>query len=74
MSDSRYLVLDETGMVVNTVVGFVDLPAVGFIEQTNELLHVGMFWVYDADADEFVNQYGSLPPGVTSDDVAESTL
>lgn len=74
MSDPRYLVMDESGMVVNTVVGFVDLPAVGFIEQTDELLHVGMFWVYDADADEFVNRYGSLPPGMVSDDVAEATL
>lgn len=64
MSEPRYLVLDGTGMVVNTVIGFVDLPAVGFIEQTDELLHVGLFWIYDADLDDFTNPYGSMPPVV----------
>lgn len=64
MSEPRYLVLDESGMVVNTVVGFVDLPAVGFIEQTEDLLHVGLFWIYDAQLDDFSNPYGSMPPVV----------
>lgn len=64
MSEPRYLVLDGTGMVVNTVIGYVDLPAVGFIEQSDELLHVGLFWIYDAGLDDFTNPYGSMPPAV----------
>lgn len=64
MSEPRYLVLDESGMVTNTVIGFIDLPAVGFIQQTEELLHVGLFWIYDAELDDFANPYGSMPPTV----------
>jgi hypothetical protein len=64
MSEPRYLVLDNSGMVVNTVVGFVDLPAVGFIKQTAELMHVGAFWVYSAELDDFTNPYGSMPPSL----------
>lgn len=71
MPEPRYLVLDSTGMVVNTVIGYVDLPAVGFIEQTDELLHVGLFWIYDADLDDFANPYGSMPPAVAEADNAE---
>ncbi|CUW87478.1 hypothetical protein [Agrobacterium genomosp. 2] len=62
MTEPRYLVLDDNGMVTNAVIGFVDLPAVGFIEQTSELTHVGLYWVYDAIADDFINPYGSMPP------------
>lgn len=68
MSEIRYLVLDDNGMVVNTVVGYVDLPSVGFIEQTDGLLHVGLFWIYDAAIDDFVNPYGSMPPTSVSDE------
>lgn len=71
MSEPRYLVLDESGIVTNTVIGFVDLPAVGFIEQTEELLRVGPFWVYDAELDDFTNPYGSMPPVVAETDTSQ---
>jgi hypothetical protein len=71
MSEPRYLVLDSTGMVVNTVIGYVDLPAVGLIEQTDELLHVGLFWIYDAGLDDFTNPYASMPPAVAETENVE---
>lgn len=68
MTEPRYFVLDESGMVVNTVVGYVDLPAVGFIKQTDDLMHVGLFWIYDAVLDDFTNPYGSMPPSAAADE------
>ena len=55
MTESAYLVLDQDGMVTNAVIGFVGLPNVGLIEQTDDLRHVGIFWIYDAETDEFIN-------------------
>jgi hypothetical protein len=65
MSDPRYLVLDQDGMVVGNVVGFVDTPEVGFLLQVDDLMHVGMYWVYDAVLDDFTNPYGSMPPAAS---------
>ncbi|MDX0165768.1 hypothetical protein GOC43_28725 [Sinorhizobium meliloti] len=65
MSEPRYIVLDQDGMVVNTVIGYVDLPAVGLIEQTSALMHVGLYWRYDAGLDDFTNPNGSMPPAVS---------
>lgn len=58
----RYLVLDQDGVVVNNVVGFVGIPKVGFISQTEDLMHVGLYWVYDAALDEFTDPYNRMPP------------
>ncbi|NKJ77756.1 hypothetical protein [Rhizobium leguminosarum] len=58
----RYLVLDQNGAVVNNVVGFVDSAGVGLVPQTDELMHVGLYWVYDATLDEFTDPYNRLPP------------
>lgn len=55
MTEPTYLVLAQDGMVTNVVIGFVDLSDVGLIEQTDDLADVGIFWIYDAEANEFVS-------------------
>lgn len=54
MADHRYLVVDHDGRVVNIVVGYINVPDLGFVHQHDGLMHIGIGWIYDSDADDFV--------------------
>ncbi len=61
---NRFLVLNDQGVVINIIVGYVDIPIFGTIPQTADTGMVSVGWTYDAVTDSFLDPGGPVSPPI----------